>query len=191
LGRARASYLNILIASSDLIAVTFCVGNSAGKLYESPLSVPAFSIFLPALLLILVASEPAWARPKLDVLTTYNGDHITCEIIRLERGYLYVRLDYGDGMVSLNWSNVARVDSPQQFIVTDENGRRSTGTLQKFAIKAGQPEEQVASKSQVPPVHRAEVVEFDPLTSASGATSMTPSISASPFPSKPTGRNTV
>jgi putative salt-induced outer membrane protein YdiY len=111
--------------------------------------------------LILVASEPAWARSKLDVLTMNNGDHITCEIIRLERGYLYVKLDYGEGTISLNWSKVALVDSPQQFIVTDQSGRRSTATLQKFAVKAGQPEEQVASKIGVPQINRAEVVEID------------------------------
>jgi hypothetical protein len=106
--------------------------------------------------LILVASGTAWARPKNDALTMNNGDHITCEIMRLEKGYLYVRLDYGEGTVSLDWSRVSRVDSPQQFVFTDENGRRYTGTLQKIAVKAEQSEGHVAQK-----VNSAEVIEIE------------------------------
>jgi hypothetical protein len=84
-----------------------------------------FSLFA----LILVTAHTVWARPRNDVLTMNNGDRITCEIIRLEKGYLYVKLVYGEGTVSLDWSKVSRVDSPQQFVFTDENGRRHTGTL--------------------------------------------------------------
>jgi hypothetical protein len=111
--------------------------------------------------LLLGASETVWARPRTDVLTMNNGDHITCEIIRLEKGYLYVKLDYGEGTVSLNWSRVSRVDSPQQFVFTDENGRRYTGTLQKLAVKAEQSEEEVKSKHEALQVNGAEVVEIE------------------------------
>jgi hypothetical protein len=106
--------------------------------------------------LILVAPGTTCARPKNDVLKMNNGDQITCEIMRLEKGYLYVRLDYGEGTVSLDWSRVSRVDSPQQFVFTDENRRRYTGTLQKFAVKAEQSEGQVAHK-----VNSAEVIEIE------------------------------
>jgi hypothetical protein len=111
--------------------------------------------------LILVAPETASARPRKDVLIMNNSDHITCEIIRLVRGYLYVRLVYGEGTVSLDWSKVSRVDSPQQFVFTDENGRRYTGTLQKLAIKAEQFEEEVKSKGGALQVDGAEVVEIE------------------------------
>ncbi len=118
------------------------------------------SLFLLSAL-ILVASGTSWARPKRDVLIMNNGDHITCEIIHLQRGYLYVKLDYGDGTVSLDWSKVASVDSPQQFVFADENGRRYTGTLQKLAVEAEQSERQVAPESVTPKLNGAEVVEIE------------------------------
>jgi len=96
--------------------------------------------------LILLASATSWARPKIDVLIMNNGDHITCEIVRLEKGYLFVKLPYGDGTVSLDWAKVLSVDSPQQFVFTDQNGRRYSGTLQKLAVKAEQSEEQVPNE---------------------------------------------
>lgn len=34
----------------------------------------------------LAACAPVWAPPKQDILTMTNGDRITCEIIRLDRG---------------------------------------------------------------------------------------------------------
>jgi hypothetical protein len=96
--------------------------------------------------LIIVASATSWARQKIDVLIMNNGDHITCEIVRVEKGYLFVKLPYGDGTVSLDWSKVVSVESPQQFVFTDQNGRRYSGTLQKLAVKAEQSEEQVPNE---------------------------------------------
>ncbi len=80
------------------------------------------------------------ARPRKDVIQFVNGDRITCEIIKLEKGYLYVKLEYADGTVALDWSRIARVESPQTFVVGDTSGKRFTGSLQS-PVEGKTPEE--------------------------------------------------
>jgi putative salt-induced outer membrane protein YdiY len=70
------------------------------------------------------------ARPKTDVIWFKNGDRITCEILKLEKGYLYVKIEYSEGTISLDWSKIASVVSPQTFVVADKEGKRYTGNLQ-------------------------------------------------------------
>lgn len=70
------------------------------------------------------------ARPKKDVVQFANGDRITCEIVKLEKGYLYIKLDYADGTVAIDWSKISRVDSPQDFFIMDKKEHRYTGSLQ-------------------------------------------------------------
>jgi hypothetical protein len=84
-------------------------------------------------LLALILSGVCSARDRTDAIQFTNGDRITCEIIRLEKGYLYVRLPYAQGEIGLDWSKVARVESPQTFVVADKKGTRYTGTLQRVA----------------------------------------------------------
>jgi len=81
-------------------------------------------------LLFLALSTVCSARARKDVLQFANGDRITCEIIKLEKGYLYVKLEYADGTVQLDWSKIASVESAQNFVVADKTGNRYTGTLQ-------------------------------------------------------------
>jgi Protein of unknown function, DUF481 len=72
---------------------------------------------------------PVTARPAKDVIRFTNGDRWTCEIKKLENGYLYVGLDYVDGTVSVDWSKIEQMKSAQLFIVTDTNGIVHVGTL--------------------------------------------------------------
>src|SRR6266403_3974112 len=81
-------------------------------------------------LFALVLAGVCSARDRTDVIQFTNGDRITCEIIRLEKGYLYVRLPYAQGEIGLDWSKVARVESPHDFVVADTSGKRYSGTLQ-------------------------------------------------------------
>ena len=85
---------------------------------------------LGTFLLLLALTGVCSARPRKDVLQFTNGDRVTCEIIKLEKGYLFVKLEYADGTVSMDWSKVARVDSSQSFVVTEQTGKRYTGSLQ-------------------------------------------------------------
>jgi putative salt-induced outer membrane protein YdiY len=58
-----------------------------------------------------------------------NGDRLTCEIKRLERGVLYASFDYVDGTVAINWLKVARIESREMFLVHTEDGSVYEGTL--------------------------------------------------------------
>jgi hypothetical protein len=49
-------------------------------------------------------------------LELLNGDRITCELQRLERGKLTVKTD-GLGTISIEWNDVARITSPSSFVV--------------------------------------------------------------------------
>ena len=121
--------------------------------------------FASALLLIIVLSTLCSARPKKDVLHFANGDRLTCEIIKLEKGYLYVKLEYADGTVAMDWSKIVSVESPQSFVVADQAGKRYTGTLQNASVEKTPPEEELkveiagSSASQV--ISGKEVVEIE------------------------------
>jgi hypothetical protein len=69
------------------------------------------------------------ARPSKDVLLLKNGDKWTCEIKKLDHGYLYVGLDYVDGTVQVDWTKIASIQSSQLFVVTDEKGTVFVGPL--------------------------------------------------------------
>ena len=70
----------------------------------------------------LLFAEAVRAQERTDVIVMKNGDRITCEIKSLEDGVLYVKLDYADGTISLQWSKVARIESKRLFIVKTQQG---------------------------------------------------------------------
>jgi putative salt-induced outer membrane protein YdiY len=114
-----------------------------------------FAILL--LLVFLTLTTNCFARAKKDVLQFGNGDRITCEIIKLEKGYLYVKLEYGDGTVALDWSKIIRVESPQQFVVADVSGNRYTGSL-KSVVEGKTPEEMSELRVEVTGAVSSQVV---------------------------------
>ena len=77
---------------------------------------------------VLVAAVPCLAGPKTDIIELLNGDRITCEIQKLERGKLTVKTD-GLGTISIEWNDVARITSPSNFVIELESGLRYFGTL--------------------------------------------------------------
>lgn len=102
------------------------------------------------------------ARDKKDVVHFVNGDRLTCEIVNLDRGYLYVKLDYGDGTMSLNWLSVAKIESPQLFLVTDEFGRQMSGTFSTaLETEAKTPEFIVTGTGGKVTIQRAAIVRLD------------------------------
>jgi hypothetical protein len=78
---------------------------------------------------LLLFSLPLLGRDHIDIIVLQNGDRITGEIKGLSAGVLKVDLSYADGALSLDWSKVARVESPQLFIIQTENGSVYTGAL--------------------------------------------------------------
>ena len=117
-------------------------------------------------LLLLALTRVSSARERKDVLQFTNGDRITCEIMRLDKAYLYVRLPYARGEVGFDWSQIAQVESAETFVVVDKAGKRYTGTLQRVA-NANEPEEpgemrvQVTGPSTSQVVSGKEVVAID------------------------------
>ena len=113
-------------------------------------------------LLVLALAEVCSARDKKDVIQFTNGDRITCEIVKLDKGYLYVKLDYADGTVAMDWSKIVRVESPQSFLVSDKTGMRYTGSLQSGTEgkTPGELNIQVKSSSMLQTVPGREVVEI-------------------------------
>lgn len=111
-------------------------------------------------LLLLTLTGVCLAREKKDVIQFANGDRITCEIIKLEKGYLYVKLSYADGTVALDWSKITHVESPQGFVVEGKAEKRYTGSLQ--SVDEGKtPEDlkiQVTGPTTSQTVSRGEVV---------------------------------
>ena len=89
---------------------------------------------------LLLCGALAWARPaaaadKVDVITFRNGDRLTCEIKKLDRGALEISTD-PLGTVSVHWGEVTEVASPRGFDVQVSAGYQYYGALR--AIAAGQ-----------------------------------------------------
>jgi hypothetical protein len=83
-----------------------------------------------ALVLLVLACAPprAGAAPKTDVITLRNGEHITGEILRLQRGKLDLSTDDA-GTISFEWDKVARVAADRWFEVGTSDGQRFFGRL--------------------------------------------------------------
>src|SRR6202161_3264037 len=77
----------------------------------------------------LLFSVPLFAQGKTDVIVMKNGDRFTCEIKSLGAGVLSVKLDYVDGTISLQWSQVAHLESNRLFLVHTESGAAYTGKI--------------------------------------------------------------
>ena len=100
------------------------------------------------LISILLFGTPLLARETTDLLVMKNGDRLTCVIKRLDAGVLYIGLDYVDGTISLQWSEVASIKSSQLFLVKTQGGLVYRGELTSLAVAADQIEQiQVAEPS--------------------------------------------
>jgi hypothetical protein len=80
------------------------------------------------MLLVGLAAVPAYAQ-KTDVVTLVNGDRITGEVERLDRGRLEFSTDDA-GTLYLEWDSVARVTATTRlFDVQTSSGTRFLGSL--------------------------------------------------------------
>src|SRR5579872_3867019 len=82
---------------------------------------------LAAVMLSLLTPARAFAQ-KVDVVTLKNGDHLTCEIKKLDQGRLTVSTDALDKVV-VYWQDVGAVTSPREFEVTLASGDKYYGAL--------------------------------------------------------------
>lgn len=110
------------------------------------------------LLAFAALARPGHAGPKTDVVHLLNGDRVTCEIKRLDRGRLEVSTD-GMGTVQIEWDDIARIESPMVFQVELQSGKRLDGTLASGGDGALLVREEGDGRS----VAMADVVRIDPL----------------------------
>jgi hypothetical protein len=85
----------------------------------------------PAVLAIaftIAVASTAHGQGKTDVVRLANGDHITGEVKRLERGRLTFSTDDG-GTIYFEWDNVAHLESVHQFEVATTDDSRFFGSL--------------------------------------------------------------
>jgi len=68
------------------------------------------------------------ARPKTDVVVLANGDHITGEIKKLERGKLSLNTDWM-GTLQIEWQHIERLESEYFYEVVMSSGVKYFGSL--------------------------------------------------------------
>jgi hypothetical protein len=83
---------------------------------------------LASLLVCIALGATVGAQGRTDVVTLTNGDRITGEVVRLERGRLEFKTD-DEGTIYFEWDIVARVTSKDMFEVVTTEGNRYLGTL--------------------------------------------------------------
>jgi hypothetical protein len=76
-----------------------------------------------------LCSAPLLAQEKTDVIVMKNGDRFTCEIKGLSAGVLSVKLNYVDGAIAVQWSQVAHLVSNRLFLIQTESGAVYTGKV--------------------------------------------------------------
>ena len=67
---------------------------------------------------------------KSDTVTLYNGDRITCEIISLSKGKLYVKTS-DMSKVYIKWVKIAHIETIEQFEITLKNHTTYFGKFSK------------------------------------------------------------
>jgi len=72
---------------------------------------------------------------KTDVLHMKNGDRLTCEIKSLEHGVLTIKMPYTNNDVTIDWNQVARLESKQMFIIETRKGEYHAGQIATDAEK--------------------------------------------------------
>ena len=84
------------------------------------------------MLVLVVASlsfaSSVHAADKTDIVELVNGDRITCEIKKLERGKLTVKTD-GIGTIAIEWDDIQRLTSAARFDIERRSGEHAYGTL--------------------------------------------------------------
>jgi len=97
----------------------------------------------------VLAGSPwaAHATSRKDVVVMNNGDRFTGEVKALQNGVLYVKTDYVDQNIGVDWAQVQSVESSAVYQVTLTNGAHLAGKIkrvspeeekgQEFVIESG------------------------------------------------------
>ena len=112
---------------------------------------------------VFLLTTPLFARDSTDVIVMKNGDHLTGEIKGLNAGVLYVSMKYILGTSSVQWSEVARLESKQLFLVKTQDGSVYTGTLSTANTEDNRPMEieVAATPGKEVVIERPRIIEMD------------------------------
>lgn len=117
-------------------------------------------LIFPVLSAAISPASRLEARPRTDVLVMKNGDRITCEIKKLERGQLLIKTDYTTGTVTVDWLEVERIESKQLFQVALSDGERYDGVISQ---ERSTEKFKVFDQPDTLSVDRTQVVEMEQL----------------------------
>src|SRR5437762_3108924 len=70
----------------------------------------------------------SFAADKTDEVWLKNGDHLTGEIKRLERGVFYFKPAYVLDSIEIDWTKVDRIESKEHFNIVLTSGATHSGT---------------------------------------------------------------
>jgi putative salt-induced outer membrane protein YdiY len=80
----------------------------------------------------LFLSWPAQAKSfRKDVVVMNNGDRFTGEVKSLQNGVLYVKTDYVEENIGVDWAQVQKVESSAVYQITLVNGVHMTGKIKR------------------------------------------------------------
>jgi putative salt-induced outer membrane protein YdiY len=108
-------------------------------------------------LLVTFAAEPSLAKRKDDVVVMKNGDRFTGEIKGLQSGELWFKASYMASAVSLNWAEVAKVESKDVYVIVLTSGASHTGYVNGESAKV-----RITEEAQPISVPQPEVVSIKP-----------------------------
>jgi hypothetical protein len=115
----------------------------------------AASVFI----LLCLTASPLLSKRNDDRVVLKNGDHITGEIKRIERGTLYFKPGYALDDIRIDWTKVERLESKDDFTVGLTDGSVFTGLIQKTpADDEDKKDFTISSAGTVVERRRAEVV---------------------------------
>jgi putative salt-induced outer membrane protein YdiY len=109
----------------------------------------------------LLGGNPADARRKDDLVVMKNGDRFTGEIKKLDHGILYFKSSYMLESVQLDWAQVDKLQSKDQFFVALQNGKRYTGGIEKVGGTESQiPIVRLDTEGRAIEINQADVVSI-------------------------------
>src|SRR3954454_7597782 len=88
-----------------------------------------------AVLLVIGVAALGRAQGRTDIVTLANGDRITGEVVRLERGRLEFKTDDA-GTLYLEWDKLASVVAARLVEVVKADGTQFLGTLGPAAARS-------------------------------------------------------
>ena len=120
-----------------------------------------FRLYLPVLccIVLLPCAVPAsvWGRAKTDIIRLANGDTVTGEIKKMERGKLSLKTD-AMSTVSIEWKDIAGLSSQYYFEIEDSDGYKYYGTP-----RLEQDEFQVFLPAAVVTFEKQQIVQITPI----------------------------